>query len=129
MHKWVDITQYGAKTDGTLCTKPIQQAIDDCFMSGGGVVVIPGGTFRTGSVRLRSNVTLYLMKNARLEGSTDPEDYADYINDTVEPINPRYITEDRQTFFLHFFGLCGNRYPKEKITIIQDCPPDDGIMP
>lgn len=94
MHKRVDITQYGAKTDGTLCTKPIQQAIDDCFMNGGGVVVIPGGTFRTGSVRLRSNVTLYLMENARLEGSTVPEDYTGYINDAVEPINPRYITED-----------------------------------
>ncbi|MBQ8526646.1 MAG: hypothetical protein IJ460_08030 [Clostridia bacterium] len=94
MHKRVNITQYGAKTDGMLCTRFIQQAIDDCFMCGGGVVEVPAGTFRTGSVRLRSNVTLYLMENARLEGSTNPEDYNDYINDTIEPIKPEYKTDD-----------------------------------
>ena len=81
-----DIVAYGAKTDGSLCTQAIQAAIDACFLAGGGEVVVPTGTYLTGGVRLRSNVTLHLMKNAVLLGSLCPEDYMGYIDDTVEPI-------------------------------------------
>ena len=81
-----NILDYGAKTDGVLCTKQIQSAIDDCFLNGGGEVVIPEGTFVTGCIRLRSNITLHLLQNAVLMGSIDPEDYVDYINDKIEPI-------------------------------------------
>ena len=81
-----NICDYGATSDGKLCTKEIQAAIDACFLSGGGEVVIPCGTFITGGIRIRSNVTLHLMENAVLQGSIDPEDYTTYINDEIEPI-------------------------------------------
>ena len=81
-----NICDYGATTDGRLCTKEIQAAIDACFLAGGGEVTIPGGTFLTGGLRIRSNVTLHLMENAVLQGSFDPEDYTTYINDEIEPI-------------------------------------------
>ena len=81
-----NICDYGATSDGKLCTKEIQAAIDACFLSGGGEVVIPRGTFVTGGLRIRSNVTLHLMGNAVLQGSIDPEDYTSYINDEIEPI-------------------------------------------
>ena len=42
----VSITQYGAKPNGALCTKPIQQAINDCFLAGGGEVTVPAGDCR-----------------------------------------------------------------------------------
>ena len=80
------ILQYGAKPDGSLCTSAIQDAIDACFLAGGGEVTVPAGRFRTGGVRLRSNVTLHLLENAILEGSRDPEDYLGFWNDCVEPI-------------------------------------------
>ncbi|MBQ8440862.1 MAG: right-handed parallel beta-helix repeat-containing protein [Clostridia bacterium] len=80
------ILQYGAKTDGSLCTKAIQAAIDACFLAGGGEVTVPEGRFRTGGLRLRSNVTLHLLENAVLEGSRDPEDYMGFWNDSIEPI-------------------------------------------
>ena len=83
--KW-NICDYGAVTDGSLCTKQIQKAIDECFLHGGGEVVIPEGVFLTGGLRLRSGVTLHLLENAVLLGSTCPEDYLDYINDEIEPI-------------------------------------------
>ncbi len=80
------ITDFGAKTTDRLVTKEIQQAIDTCFLNGGGTIVVPEGVFRIGCLRLRSNCTLYLEAGAYLEGSRDPEDYTDYIHDTVEPI-------------------------------------------
>jgi hypothetical protein len=65
------ITTYGAKGDGlTLNTVPIQTAIDSCAANGGGRVVVPQGTFRTGSIRLKNGVTLELQKGATLLGDT-----------------------------------------------------------
>ncbi len=81
-----DIRDYGARTDGVLCTKQIQSAIDRCFSEGGGEVVIPRGRYLTGGIRLRSGVTLHLLEDAVLMGSLDPEDYCGYINDRIEPI-------------------------------------------
>lgn len=87
-----NVQNYGATTDGSLCTKAIQRAIDECFLGGGGEVAIPAGIYHVGCIRLRSGVTLHLLENAVLMGSIDPEDYVDYINDTVEPI-PEEIRE------------------------------------
>jgi hypothetical protein len=81
------ILSYGAKADGTLCTAAIQKAIDDCFLAGGGEVIIPAGTFLTGGLRLRSHVTLHLLENAVLLGSLSPEDYSVYLQDAIEPIS------------------------------------------
>lgn len=81
------VTDFGARTDGTLCTEAIQGAIDECFLSGGGEVTVPAGRFLTGSIRLRSGVTLHLLENAVLLGSTDPEDYFGYLTDKLEPIS------------------------------------------
>ena len=80
------ITDFGAKTNDRLQTEAIQTAIDTCFLNGGGRVIIPCGRFLSGGLRLRSNVELYLESGAILKGSTDPEDYNSFINDTLEPI-------------------------------------------
>lgn len=81
-----NILDYGAVSGGDICTKEIQKAIDDCFLHGGGKVVVPEGTYLVGGLRLRSNVTLHLLENAVLTGSINPEDYNGYINDAIEPI-------------------------------------------
>lgn len=82
-----NILDFGAKTDDSLCTKQIQHAIDQCFLSGGGEVVVPCGRFLTGGIRIRSNVTLHLMEGAVLAGSTNPDDYFTYLDDEIEPIS------------------------------------------
>ena len=83
------ITDYGAvANDGTLQTAAIQAAIDACFLAGGGEVTIPSGVYRTGGLRIRSYVTLHLLRYAVLEGSRNPEDYTHFCEDTVEPIEP-----------------------------------------
>ena len=89
----VSITDFGAVSNGTLQTKQIQAAIDHCFLQGGGEVVVPSGVYLTGSIRLRSNITLRLKKNAILKGVRDPEEYYGYVNDKVEPLAPTQITD------------------------------------
>ena len=70
------ITDYGAKADGvTLNSAFIQAAIDACAAKGGGKVIVPAGRFLTGTIALKSNVTLVLQKNAFIVGSTNVNDY------------------------------------------------------
>lgn len=67
--------QFGAVGDGiTLNTKATQKAIDTCN-SPNCTVVIPEGTFRTGALFLKSNMTLELAEGSRLLGSENWQDY------------------------------------------------------
>ena len=71
-----DVRNYGAKPDGkTLCTKSIQKAIDECAKQGGGTVYFPPGTFLSGTIYMKSNVTLRLDTGSTLLGSTNLKDY------------------------------------------------------
>ncbi len=72
----VSITDFGAAADGTtVCNEAIQRAIDTAADAGGGVVHVPPGTFRTGTIHLRSRVALELAAGAVLKGSEDIADY------------------------------------------------------
>ncbi len=73
----ITITDRGADPTGTrLATKVIQAIIDQLSSAGGGRVVIPPGTFRVGTLFLKSHVHLDLQLGATLLGSPDIEDYA-----------------------------------------------------
>ena len=75
-HRW-NVADFGAVGDGkTLNTQPIQRALDEAGKEGGGTVLVPPGTFLTGTVFLRSGVTLDLHPAARVLGSPDLKDYA-----------------------------------------------------
>jgi exo-poly-alpha-galacturonosidase len=70
------ISAHGAVGDGmTLNTRAIQTAIDRCAADGGGVVVVPEGTFLSGSVFLKQGVKLLVEKDGILRGSVDPGSY------------------------------------------------------
>ena len=71
-----NIIDYGAKGDGkTLSTTAIQKAIDACTANGGGRVIVPGGTFLTGTIQLKNNVDLHLESSATILGSIHLADY------------------------------------------------------
>jgi hypothetical protein len=58
---------YGAKGDGsTNDTAAIQAAINACYP--GGSVVLTGGTFMSGQIKLKSNMTLWIDNTASLKG-------------------------------------------------------------
>ncbi len=71
-----DVKSNGAKGDGrTPDREAIQRAIEAASAAGGGTVIFPAGTYVTGSLRLRSNLTLQFEAGARLEASADPAAY------------------------------------------------------
>jgi polygalacturonase len=71
-----DVKSTGAIGDGQANdTAAVQKAIDDCAESGGGVVSLPAGAYRCGSLFLKSHVTLQVESQAVLLGSTDDADY------------------------------------------------------
>lgn len=70
------MTLFGIKSDGTtMNTRSIQRAIDYIAEQGGGRLVFTVGRYLTGSIHLRSKVTLHLSEGAILVGSTNPYDY------------------------------------------------------
>lgn len=61
-----------AKGDGqTVCTKEIQQAIDECTAAGGGIVEFKPGQYVTGSLFIKSNVNFHVSKEVTLLGVQD----------------------------------------------------------
>lgn len=67
----VTAAPYFAKGDGkTLDTAAIQRALDDAAFTGG-TVLLPRGTFFSGEIFLRPDVTLYIAREATLLGSQD----------------------------------------------------------
>ncbi|HVT82216.1 MAG TPA: glycosyl hydrolase family 28 protein [Phycisphaerae bacterium] len=72
----MDVTKEGVVGDGkTLNSSAIQKVIDACSAAGGGVVKFPEGRYLTGTIQIKSNVTLRLEEKAVLVGSTDAADY------------------------------------------------------
>src|SRR6187402_441113 len=67
---------FGINSDGvTLNTRSIQFAIDYIQQQGGGRLVFDVGRFLSGSIHLRSNVTIHLLEGAVLLGTLNPLDY------------------------------------------------------
>lgn len=76
MAKDYTVADFGAKNDGiTINTRTIQKAIDFVHENGGGRLIFETGTYVTGSIYLKSNVTLQLDQGATILGSTNPFDY------------------------------------------------------
>lgn len=74
--KTYDVTKYGAKPDGTtMDTSMIQAAIDDAAKHGGGTVTFAPGTYLTGSIFVKSHVTLEVPKDVTITGAQDIKDY------------------------------------------------------
>jgi polygalacturonase len=70
------ITDHGAVGDGqTINTKAIQSAIEHCAAAGGGLLVVPKGTFISGALFLKQGVNLCVERDGTLKGSQNTNDY------------------------------------------------------
>ena len=70
------ITNFGVKNDPTILqTQQIQAVIDRCAKEGGGVVVIPCGTFLTGALFFKLGTHLHFEDEAVLKGIDDIRHY------------------------------------------------------
>lgn len=71
-----DVRAFGATGDGTgMNTQAFRKAVGACHGEGGGIVLIPAGTWQTGPIHLRSNVHLHLEAGAVLKFSRRFADY------------------------------------------------------
>lgn len=70
--KKYNIAEYGVRNDSALLqTEKIQSVIDRAASDGGGVVIIPKGTYLSGALFFKPKTHLYLEKGAVLKGSDD----------------------------------------------------------
>ena len=73
------IKHYVPVADGTTNNRAaIQAAVDACTVAGGGRVIVPTGQFLSGTIVLKSNVTLYLEGGTELISSLRKEDILDF---------------------------------------------------
>lgn len=67
-----NIADYGIINDSTvLQTEKIQAVIDRAAQNGGGVIIVPQGTYLTGSLFFKPKTHLHLQEGAVLKGSDD----------------------------------------------------------
>lgn len=68
----LDIRDYGAVgNNSTDCTAAFRDAIAACNAAGGGRVLVPSGTFRTGKIHLLSNVNLHVASGGVIRFRSD----------------------------------------------------------
>lgn len=74
----VSIMSFGAIPNDTTVNnaQAINRAIDECADKGGGQVIVPRGVFTSGSIFLKSGVTLKLDNGGVIKGTKRVEDYS-----------------------------------------------------
>ncbi|WP_218972128.1 glycoside hydrolase family 28 protein [Labilibaculum filiforme] len=115
-----NVLDFGAKADGiTKDTKAVQSAIDACTENGGGLVLIPAGkTVVSGTIYMKSFVTLRVENGATLLGSPDIEDYPDDTHKIMykreKHMDPCFIfAKDAKSFAIDGYGtIDGNGHEK-----------------
>ena len=94
--KQFNIRDYGAIGDGiTLDSPAINKAIDAAAIAGGGTVVVPGGRYFSGSIRMKSNIHLRIDKGAVIVA--DRWNSASF--DPTESVMPPAYQDEGHTFF------------------------------
>lgn len=76
----VFVRDFGAKIDEKISVNNapfINSAIEFCNMNGGGIVVVDGGNYTSGTIYLKSNVVLYIAKDSSIVASHNTDDYTD----------------------------------------------------
>ncbi len=100
------LTDYGVKDNGQVYTEKIQQLIDTIAQNGGGVIVVPAGTYMTGSLFFRQGVNLYIEKDGVLMGSDDVTDYP-VIETRIEGESCLYFAALINADGVDGFTMCG----------------------
>lgn len=91
-----NVRTYGAVGDGrTLDSPAINRAIDAAVKAGGGTVLVPAGTYLSGSIHLQSNINLHIGAGATILGA--PQEMNAY--DETEPFSGQAYQDGGHTYF------------------------------
>jgi len=95
-----NVKEYGAKGDGkNIDSKAINAAIDQATKAGGGTVFLPAGTYLSGSIRMKSNINLYLDAGAVILAAPQDEELKDYYDKSgYVPGDKKYQDEGHSYF-------------------------------
>lgn len=86
-----NIADYGIVNDSTLLqTEKIQSVIDQASQKGGGVIIIPKGTYLSGALFFKPKTHLYIEDGAVLKGSDDISNFP-IIDTRIEGQNLKYF--------------------------------------
>ena len=84
---WTNVANHGADPTGNIkCTKVINQLIDSLAGRGGGTLFFPAGTFLTGPIIMKSNITLYIDAGSTIKFSDDFDDYLPMVQTRWEDV-------------------------------------------
>ncbi|MFV0566323.1 MAG: glycoside hydrolase family 28 protein [Flavobacteriaceae bacterium] len=101
------VTDYGATTDSTaIQTKTIQNTIDEAYRNGGGVIVIPKGTFLSGALFFKPNTHLHIVEGGVLKGSNNINDYP-FLPSRIEGQSIEYFSALVNAFGVDGFTITG----------------------
>lgn len=100
------LTQHNILDDGKVHTAEIQHLIDTVAEDGGGVIVVPAGTYLTGSLFFRQGVNLYVTEGGMLKGSDDISDYV-VCETRIEGETCQYFAALINADGLDGFTMCG----------------------
>jgi polygalacturonase len=85
---YYNVLKYGAKNDSSrLATQAIKKAIDAASKAGGGTVYFPAGKYLTGSIHLKSNITIFIDAGAELHFSDNFDDYLPMVKSRYEGVD------------------------------------------
>ena len=82
--KIYDIRSFGAQPGDLLNTEPIRLACEACRDGGGGVVLVSGGSYKTGTVRIYDHTTLFVASDGELIASRNADDLISRIDGTQD---------------------------------------------
>lgn len=100
------LTDFGIADDGKLYTDEIQKLIDTVAENGGGVIVVPPGTYMTGALFFKQGVHLYVEEGGTLKGSDDISDYP-LLETRMEGETCRYYSALINADGIDGFVMCG----------------------
>ncbi len=84
---WTNAVSYGADPSGKIkCTGIINNLIDSLAGIGGGTLFFPAGTYLTGPVIMKSNITLYLDAGSVIKFTDDFDDYLPMVQSRWEDV-------------------------------------------
>jgi len=84
---WTNVKDRGADPTGNAkCTKVISDVIGELSSKGGGTLFFPAGTYLTGPIILKSNITLWLDAGAVVKFSDDFDDYLPMVQSRWEDV-------------------------------------------
>ena len=84
---WTNVVSNGADRSGKVkCTEIINKLIEKLETDGGGTLFFPAGTYLTGPIILKSNITLYIDAGATIKFSDDFDDYLPMVQSRWEDV-------------------------------------------